>query len=135
VKTITEESHQSVSKVIELVTSSFDPDDVYWSLEYDRTVEALRIAAVIREKLVLINDPNNLASQTIIQEAHNLADAKERRLATISSSIIEVCEKLRKAEKELTNVMKYKDFPIEEIDRYVDTIEEFIKLYKILSND
>lgn len=140
VKTVTEESHQSVIQVIDLVVRSLDPSDLYWSAEYEKTVLALHSAADIRKKWPLINDPNsndpnNLASQVIIQEAHNVADAKKGRFERISSSIIDACDKLRNAERDLINVMKYKDFSLKEIDNYVDTIEEFIKLYKILNND
>lgn len=125
-------AHPHVARVIDLLERSFGPDDVYWSLEYDTTVEALRGAAAIAEKKPGAADA---ATRGLIVEARSLAERKAARFASVSRAIRESCRKLRSAEADLCSLMEESDFAIGRIDDYAKHVREFITIYKILAND
>ncbi len=118
---VVEHAHPHVIKLADLMIQSFDPEDEYWSLEYDTTVIALEGSAML---------PN--VSKTLAAQAASVAELKEARFATVSEKILDAARNVRSAHDNLRNVLHYDEISTDEIDNLVVKIEEFITIYNIL---
>lgn len=118
---VVEHAHSSVIKLTDLLIQSFDPEDEYWSLEYDTTVTALEGAAMLPD-----------VSKTLAAQAASVAELKKARFATVSEKILDVAQNVRSAHDNLRNVLYYDEISTDDIDNLVVKIEELIAIHNIL---
>lgn len=118
---VVEHAHSSVIKLTDLLIQSFDPEDEYWSLEYDTTVTALEGAAMLPD-----------VSKTLAAQAASVAELKNARFETVSEKILDVAQNVRSAHDNLRNVLYYDGISTDDIDNLVVKIEELIAIHNIL---
>ncbi len=131
-ESIIQGTHTNIGALVDKIAISFDTNQVFWSLEYDTTLSALRgqIAIVQTTGKLASND---LASRAVLQSSLNLTDADEQRFRTASMNILKTCASLKSAEKSLVVLLKNDNASVEDIQAYAKSIQDFVTLYTVMS--
>jgi hypothetical protein len=120
-------SHDTVLQLLDLVRRDFDPTADHWSLGYELVSQALVGAAN-----AAATGPNPALNGALIGEARVVAAQNMARFNTVAAQVEGSAAALREAQINLREVLQSPDVTVENINRYVSQIQDFVEIYSIL---
>jgi hypothetical protein len=120
-------SHDTILEVLDLVRRDFDPQAEHWSLGYALVSQSLVGAANLAA-----TGPNPALNAPLIGEARVTAAQNMARFNTVAAQVEGSAAALREAQINLHEVLQSPDVTVENINRYVSQIQDFVEIYSIL---
>jgi hypothetical protein len=120
-------SHDTILQLLDLVRRDFDPQADHWSLGYELVSQSLVGAAN-----VAATGPNPALNALLIGEARVVDAQNMARFNTVAAQVEGSAAALREAQINLREVLQSPDITVENINRYVSQIQDFVEIYSIL---
>ena len=129
IQEVVEIAHPHILATVDLVKQDFDPDSDLWSAGYRQVTLDLRGAAQAARVHVPAGD---LPAQALIAGAAALAQENAARFGAVGGEVIHTADRLREAQQNLRYAVYSNEISSQDIDNYVNQVNELMTIYSLL---